>query len=182
MAAEMEASKPGSSGKRCHILGLDGGGAARHSAGMNNADCIFCKIIAGKIPCAKVFEDESALAFLDIAPFEKGHTLVIPKFHAETLVDLPEAWVLRLMPAVQKVGAILLKRMPCDGFNVLQSNGAARRRLCRMCIFTSFRAGSVARCAGSAARTTRRKKWRTSRRNCAANSCREFQPQMVADY
>ena len=119
----MEASKPGSSGKRCHILGLDGGGAARHSAGMNNADCIFCKIIAGKIPCAKVFEDESALAFLDIAPFEKGHTLVIPKFHAETLVDLPEAWVLRLMPAVQKVGAILLKRMPCDGFNVLQSNG-----------------------------------------------------------
>ena len=90
---------------------------------MTDPNCIFCKILAKQIPCALVFEDEYACAFLDIAPFEKGHTLVIPRFHAERLVDLPADWLLRLMPAVQKTAAILLQRLPCDGFNLLQSNG-----------------------------------------------------------
>ena len=90
---------------------------------MTDPNCIFCKILAKQIPSAVVYEDEFACAFLDIAPFEKGHTLVIPRFHAERIVDLPSDWLLRLMPAVQKTAAILLERLPCDGFNLLQSNG-----------------------------------------------------------
>jgi histidine triad (HIT) family protein len=90
---------------------------------MTDPACVFCRILAGAIPCSPVYADEHALAFLDIHPFEKGHTLVIPRYHAERLVDLPVDWLGRLMPAVQKTARLLLERMPCDGFNLLQSNG-----------------------------------------------------------
>ena len=53
-------------------------------------DCIFCKIIKGEIPCNKVYEDDKILAFMDISPNNKGHTLVIPKEHHETLLDMPD--------------------------------------------------------------------------------------------
>ena len=52
------------------------------------SDCIFCKIIDGDIPCAKVYEDEHVLAFLDISQVTKGHTLVIPKIHKENIYDM----------------------------------------------------------------------------------------------
>ena len=91
---------------------------------MTDSNCIFCKILAKQIPSVLVYEDEHTYAFLDIGPFEKGHTLVIPRYHAERLTDLPTDWLLRLMPAVQKTAALLLQRLPCDGFNLLQSNGA----------------------------------------------------------
>ena len=52
-------------------------------------DCIFCKIIRGEIPSAKVFETETVLAFLDINPVSKGHTLVIPKAHYDTYPEIP---------------------------------------------------------------------------------------------
>jgi histidine triad (HIT) family protein len=53
-------------------------------------NCIFCKIIAGEIPSAKVYEDEKVLAFLDIEPVSKGHTLVIPKEHHKMMTDAPD--------------------------------------------------------------------------------------------
>ena len=53
-------------------------------------DCIFCKIVASEIPSYKVYEDESTLAFLDIAPVNFGHTLVIPKKHYANLEEIPE--------------------------------------------------------------------------------------------
>ncbi len=53
------------------------------------ADCVFCKIIAGEIPCYKVFENENYLAFLDIKPQGAGHTLLIPKKHFRWVWDLP---------------------------------------------------------------------------------------------
>jgi histidine triad (HIT) family protein len=87
-------------------------------------ECIFCRILAGTIPCAQVYADAHALAFLDIGPFEKGHTLVIPRLHAPTLPDLPEIEAAALGVAIRRVGELLLSRLPCDGFNVLQSNGA----------------------------------------------------------
>ena len=52
-------------------------------------DCVFCKIIAGKIPCQKIFEDDNFLAFLDINPFTEGHTLIIPKKHFRWVYDVP---------------------------------------------------------------------------------------------
>ncbi len=53
-------------------------------------DCIFCKIVRGEIPSAKVYEDDEALAFLDINPVNKGHVLLIPKTHHQMMVDTPD--------------------------------------------------------------------------------------------
>jgi len=91
---------------------------------MNDADCVFCKIIAGAIPSMTIDEDERTVSFLDIAPFERGHILVVPKVHARILTDLAEADLNAVILAVQKIGARLLERLPCDGFNVFQNNGA----------------------------------------------------------
>lgn len=91
---------------------------------MKDPACIFCKIISGQIPSAKVYEDDRTFAFLDIAPFEKGHVLVVPKHHAALLTDLPRPELLPFMVAVQTVAGILLERLPCDGFNLVQNNGA----------------------------------------------------------
>ncbi|MDX9893269.1 MAG: HIT domain-containing protein [Patescibacteria group bacterium] len=57
------------------------------------SNCIFCKIIAGQIPCAKVYEDDQVLAFLDINPVSKGHVLIVPKSHHSMMVDTPDQLV-----------------------------------------------------------------------------------------
>lgn len=88
-------------------------------------DCVFCAIAAGEIPCFKVYEDERVLAYLDINPFTKGHTLVIPKQHSEGLLDTPEDELALLIASVKKVAAHLKAALPCDGFNILQNNGEA---------------------------------------------------------
>jgi histidine triad (HIT) family protein len=87
-------------------------------------NCIFCKIIDGKIPASKFFEDDKVVAFLDINPFEKGHALVIPKYHAHLLTDLPEEMLQYTITVVQRLAAHLMEHLPCDGFNILQNNGA----------------------------------------------------------
>lgn len=91
---------------------------------MTDPDCLFCQIISGRIPAAKVYEDEHTFAFLDIAPFEKGHLLVVPKYHAAFLTDLPQPELLPFISAVRNMAALLLRRLPCDGFNLVQNNGA----------------------------------------------------------
>lgn len=96
---------------------------------MHDANCVFCKIVAGSLPAYKVYEDDHALAFLDIAPFEDGHVLVISKQHANYLTDLPSAVLAPLIRAVQKVAAKLLENLPCDGFNLLQNNGACATQI-----------------------------------------------------
>ncbi len=87
-------------------------------------DCVFCKIIRGELPSAQICADDRTVAFLDTGPFEKGHALVVPRLHAVRLTDLPGAEAAALAVTVQRVGRLLLSRLPCDGFNVLQSNGA----------------------------------------------------------
>lgn len=91
---------------------------------MKDSNCLFCKIVAGQIPCHKVYEDDLNMAFLDISPFEKGHVLVVPRFHAKYFTDLPSEQIPPLGMAVQRVAAMLLARLPCDGFNLIQNNGA----------------------------------------------------------
>ncbi|MEK0346637.1 MAG: HIT domain-containing protein, partial [Nitrosopumilus sp.] len=66
-------------------------------------DCIFCKIIAGKIPSAKVYEDKNVISFLDIMPANKGHCLVVPKKHYETLLDIPDEDLTSLIKATKKI-------------------------------------------------------------------------------
>lgn len=85
--------------------------------------CIFCKIVKGEIPNTTLFENENVLSFLDIMPAAKGHAIVIPKKHYQTLLDLPHEELKALAEAVQKVSAATMVALPgVDGFNVLQSN------------------------------------------------------------
>lgn len=84
--------------------------------------CIFCRIVNGKIPCAKVYEDRDTLAFLDIGPVNKGHTLVVPKKHYETLLDMPDEILCAVSKAVKKVSNAVKEGMGMPGFNVMQSN------------------------------------------------------------
>lgn len=85
-------------------------------------DCIFCKIIAGEIPCARVYEDENMLAFLDINPIAKGHTLVVPKAHYPTLLEFDSALGAPLLAALQRVAEAVRAEVKAGGFNVIQNN------------------------------------------------------------
>ncbi len=88
--------------------------------------CIFCKIVRGEIPNTTLYEDESVLSFLDIAPAAKGHAIVIPKKHYQTLLDLPHEELKGVMEAVQKIAAATMVALPgVQGFNVVQSNNEA---------------------------------------------------------
>ncbi len=87
-------------------------------------NCIFCKIVEGSIPSSKIYEDDHVVAFLDISPFEKGHFLVVPKRHVPLLTELPTELLTHTISVVQRLSAHLLERLPCDGFNLLENNGA----------------------------------------------------------
>ncbi len=88
-------------------------------------DCIFCKIIAGEIPCFKVFEDEKVLAFADINPISEGHTLIIPKGHYENLWEIPENDLLAVQRASKAVAAAIRTALSPEGIACLQLNGKA---------------------------------------------------------
>ncbi len=88
-------------------------------------DCLFCSIVAGKIPSHKVYEDEYTFAFLDINPISDGHTLVIPKHHHENLLTASEDDAMLVAKTVKKVANALKKTFNADGVNVLQANGTA---------------------------------------------------------
>lgn len=86
-------------------------------------DCIFCKIVAGEIPCFKVYEDDRVLAFEDINPISEGHTLIIPKQHARDLWEIPEEDLAAIHLASRKVGKAIQKALDPAGIAVLQLNG-----------------------------------------------------------
>jgi len=86
------------------------------------SDCIFCKIVAGEIPCYKIYEDDDFLAFLDIQPISKGHTLIIPKKHYETFEETPVEILARMIKIVHKIGIMVKQATNADGFNVGLNN------------------------------------------------------------
>ena len=86
---------------------------------------IFAKILRGEAPCVKVYEDELALAFMDVMPRAEGHTLVIPKVAARNLFDIRPDDLARFMPAVRKVARAVMTGMNADGISVQQFNEAA---------------------------------------------------------
>lgn len=96
---------------------------------VKDPDCIFCKIVEGKIPCAKIYESESCLAFLDIAPVHAGHALVLPKAHHPTLLDLPAELGSDLLQTLSKVGAAVMEGTGADGLNLMQNNFEAAGQL-----------------------------------------------------
>jgi histidine triad (HIT) family protein len=89
------------------------------------SDCIFCKIISGEIPSAKVYEDENVLAFLDISQVTKGHTLVIPKVHKENIYELNGEIAANVFSAVPKIANAINAAYDPIGLNVVQNNGEA---------------------------------------------------------
>ena len=86
---------------------------------------VFAKILRGEIPSIKVYEDEHALAFMDINPATKGHTLIIPKVEAEDLFDLPAASAAPFLLATQKVARAVKTAVNAPGIMVSQHNGTA---------------------------------------------------------
>lgn len=86
---------------------------------------IFAKILRGEIPSVKVYEDEHSMAFMDIMPQAEGHTLVIPKFAAETLLDIPADELTHTMTTVQKVMSALKSTLNVQGVVLMQLNGTA---------------------------------------------------------
>ena len=88
------------------------------------AECVFCKIVAGEIPCTKVFEDGLCLAFLDVGPISPGHTLLIPKAHYETIHQMPADEAAHLARHIPVLAAAVQKAVRAEGINVLQNNGA----------------------------------------------------------
>jgi len=86
---------------------------------------IFTRIIAGEIPCHRVYEDEHVIAFLDIGPLSRGHVLVVPKEERERLHELSEESAAALGSALRRVAAALVRATGCADYNVLQNNGAA---------------------------------------------------------
>lgn len=87
-------------------------------------DCLFCKIARKKIPAEIIYEDDAAAAFLDIHPHGPGHTMVIPKRHAENILELPEKDAGRVFVAVRRVTGLLKRRLEPDGFTIGINHGA----------------------------------------------------------
>ncbi|EIN06877.1 hit family protein 1 [Punctularia strigosozonata HHB-11173 SS5] len=85
---------------------------ARHS-------CLFCRIIQGTLPCAKLLETDKTLVFLDIGPVSEGHALIIPKFHGQKMHDVPDDYLQEILPIAKKVALAI----GADDYNILQNNG-----------------------------------------------------------
>lgn len=90
-----------------------------------NIDCLFCKIAEKTVPATIIYEDDHTIAFLDIIPRAPGHAMVIPKYHAPTLAELPEEEVAPLFLAVRKTIALLATGLHPDGFTIGINQGRA---------------------------------------------------------
>lgn len=87
-------------------------------------DCLFCAIVAGTIPSRQVYADDHAIAFLDVNPAHRGHTLVVPRRHVRDLMEETPA-LTEIAPAIEATARILNARLQPEGLNMLANNGAA---------------------------------------------------------
>ena len=86
-------------------------------------DCIFCKIIAERVPSYKVYEDDAVFAFLDVYPASEGHTLVAPKKHFNKFTDMDTESIALLFEAARKITAAIEKAFSAEGSNIGINNG-----------------------------------------------------------
>ena len=96
---------------------------AKISIFISMGTCLFCKIINKEIPAEIIYEDETAVAILDIQPRTPGHTMVLPKFHTENILNLPEEKIEGVFKAVKKVTDLLDKSLKPDGFTIGINHG-----------------------------------------------------------
>ncbi|MFX0080143.1 MAG: HIT family protein [Candidatus Hodarchaeota archaeon] len=92
---------------------------------MKSEDCIFCKITRKEIPSKIVYENNLNLAFLDISPISKGHTIVIPKNHYSTIEDIPDKELIEVYKIVKRIATMIHEKLQIDGYNILQNNFTA---------------------------------------------------------
>ena len=92
---------------------------------MRQADCIFCKIIAGEIPSNTIYEDDIFKVILDASPASKGHALILPKEHYADIYDIDEEVAGKAMKLAKKLAGHMTEVLGCDGFNILQNNHEA---------------------------------------------------------
>ncbi len=90
---------------------------------MKDENCIFCKIIAQEIPAHIIYEDEHFLGFLDIKPHAKGHTMLVPKNHAEDIFGLNDTDMATILASVRRTMQLLQEKLAPDSFNVGWNNG-----------------------------------------------------------
>ena len=91
---------------------------------MSDPDCIFCKIVAGELPATIVDEDERTIAFMDIAPATRGHSLVIPRAHSADLMSVDPQDLAAVALASQRLATRMRERLRVDGVNLVNSCGA----------------------------------------------------------
>ena len=89
---------------------------------LKDEECVFCQIVEKEIPSQILFENDSNLAFLDIFPVSKGHTIVIPKNHYNNLEDIPVNELTDLYETVKNLSGVIRKKLKVDGYNILQNN------------------------------------------------------------
>jgi histidine triad (HIT) family protein len=92
-------------------------------------ECIFCKIVSRESSSNVVYEDAKYIAFLDIYPFSRGHTLVCPKEHGETIWDMAEGDIAQLFQVASKVSKAVVAAVGADGFRFVQNNGEAANQV-----------------------------------------------------
>ncbi len=88
-----------------------------------DADCVFCKIVAGEIPSARVLEADAAIAFLDIHPVNHGHLLLVPKEHHATLADLPDEAAAEAAALLPRLARAVIRATGAEGMNVIVNVG-----------------------------------------------------------
>jgi histidine triad (HIT) family protein len=89
---------------------------------LKDDECIFCQIVEKKIPSQILFENDTNLAFLDIFPVSRGHTIVIPKKHYNNLEDIPVTELAEVFGIVKKISGLIYRKLKIDGYNILQNN------------------------------------------------------------
>lgn len=92
---------------------------------MTDHNCIFCKILAGDIPSAVVYEDDDFKVILDVGPAAKGHMLILPKEHYADIMAMPEELVAKAFILAKKMATKMESVLGCDGINVVQNNHEA---------------------------------------------------------
>jgi histidine triad (HIT) family protein len=90
-----------------------------------DADCVFCKIVAGKLPCFKLLENETTIAFMDINPVNPGHALAVAKGHWPTVDVIPADVLADVARTAQRVAKAAMKALAPEGVNLVQANGVA---------------------------------------------------------
>lgn len=92
---------------------------------MREKDCIFCKIAAGEIPSATIYEDDLFRVILDLGPASKGHALILPKDHYRNLYEIDDEIAAKSIVLAKKIVKKMTKVLKCDGYNLVQNNEKA---------------------------------------------------------